>query len=145
MALTGRRAIGDGLRDDADVGDSRLAKRIDHAGESAKGNGFIAAQEDGVPRMLELLADFACKIVDVDGIVAEINFLGFVDRDDQTLLGDFFYGVGFGDVDFNSGLQDGSGDHEDDQKDKDHINERNHVDFREGGLRGFGELGHGWL
>ena len=81
--------------------------------------------------MLELFADFVGEIVDVDRVVAEIDALGFVDGDDEALFGDFFDGVGFGDVDFDAGLQDGSGDHEDDQEDEDDIDERHHVDVGE--------------
>ena len=76
--------------------------------------------------------------MDVDGVVAEIDELVFVHGDDQALLSDFFYGVGFGDVDFDAGLQDRGGDHEDDEEDEDDVDERNHVDFGEGRLGGFG-------
>ena len=57
------------------------------------------------------------------------------------LFGDFLDGVGFGDVDFDAGLQDRRGDHEDDEEDEDDVDERNHVDFGERGLRGFGSIG----
>ena len=46
--------------------------------------------------------------------------------------------MSFGDVDLDAGLQNGGGDHEDDQEDEDDVDERNHVDVGEGGLRGFG-------
>jgi hypothetical protein len=81
--------------------------------------------------------------VNVDGIVAEIDALVFVDGDDEALLGDFLDGVRFRDVDFDAGLKDGSGDHEDDEKDQDDIDEWDHVDVGEVGLRGFGQCGHG--
>jgi hypothetical protein len=82
--------------------------------------------------------DLGGKIVNVNGAVAKIEGLLFVDGDDEMILIDFFDGVRFGDVDFDAGLQDGRGDHEDDQKDQDHVDERDHVDFGEGGLGGFG-------
>jgi hypothetical protein len=131
-------AIRDGLRDDADIGDARLAKRVDDTGEGAEGNGLIATKEDGVVGMLLLGFDLGGKIVNVNGAVAKIESLIFVDGDDEMILIDFFDGVRFGDVDFDAGLKDGRGDHEDDQKDEDHVDKRDHVDFGEGGLRGFG-------
>ena len=81
--------------------------------------------------------------MDVDGIVAEIDELVFVDGDDDALFDDFLDGVSFGDIDFDAGLKDGSGDHENYEKTEDDIDERDHVDVGEGGLSGFGELGHG--
>jgi hypothetical protein len=131
-------AIRDGLRDDADIGDAGLAERVDDTGESAEGNSLIATKKDGVVGMLLLGFDLGGKIVNVNGAVAKIESLIFVDGDDEMILIDFFDGVRFGDVDFDAGLQDGRGDHEDDQKDQDHVDERDHVDFGEGGLGGFG-------
>jgi hypothetical protein len=131
-------AIRDGLRDDADIGDAGLAERVDDTGESAEGNSLIATKKDGVVGMLLLGFDLGGKIVNVNGAVAKIEGLIFVDGDDEMILIDFFDGVSFGDVDFDAGLQDGRGDHEDDQKDEDHVDERDHVDFGEGGLGGFG-------
>ena len=127
-------AIVDGLGDDGDVGDAGLTKRIDDGGESAEGNRLIAAEKDGILRALELLFDFVGELMDVDGIIAEIDALIFVDSDDQALLGDFLDGVGFGDVDFDAGLEDGSSNHEDDKEHKNNVDERHHVDVGEGGL-----------
>jgi hypothetical protein len=127
-----------GLGDYADVGDAGLAEGVDYSGEGAEGNGFVGAEIDDVLRLFELFANFVGELVDVDGIVAEIDTLGFVDGDDDVLLGEFIDGVGFGDVDLDAGLQDRRGDHEDDEEDEDHVDEGNHVDFGEGGLRGFG-------
>jgi hypothetical protein len=127
-----------GLGDDADVGDAGDAEGVDYGAEGAEWNGFIGAEIDDIVLLLGLLFDFVGELVDVDGVVAKIDELVFVHGDDEALLGDFFYGVGFGDVDFDAGLQDGGGDHEDDQEDKDDVDERNHVDFGEGGLGGFG-------
>ncbi len=141
--LTSFGALGNGLRDNADVGNAGLTKRVDDAGESAEGNGLVAAEKDGVVGMLELLFNFVGEIVDVDSVVAEIDALIFVEGDDEALLGDFFDGVRFGDVDFDTGLKNGSGDHEDDEEDEDDVDERHHVDVGEGGLSGFGELRHG--
>jgi len=136
-------AVGDGFRDDADVGDAGLAKFVDDSGEDAERNGLVGAEEDGVVGTLELLFDARGKLVDVHGIVAEIDELVFVDGDDNFLLDEGLDRFRFGDVDFDAGLEDGSGDHEDDEKNEDDIDERDHVDVGKGGLRGFGELGHG--
>jgi hypothetical protein len=129
--------LGDGFGDDAYVGDAGNAQGIDDGGEGSEGNSFVAAEEYGVARMLELLFDFVGKLVDVDGIVAEVDALGLVYGDDEALLGDFLDGVNFGEIDFDAGLQDGCGDHEDDEEDEDDVNERHHVDVGEGGLGGF--------
>jgi hypothetical protein len=136
--------VGDGLGDDADVGDAGLAEGVDDGAESAEGNGFIGAEVDGVVGVLGLLSDFVGELVNINRIVAEIDALVFVDGDDELLFGDFLDGVGFGNVDFNAGLEDGSGDHKDDKEDEDHVDERNHVDIGEAGLGGFGHGGHGW-
>ena len=132
-------AVGDGLGDDADVGDAGLAKGIDDGAEGAEGNGFVGAEEDDIAvGIFGLFFNFGSEVVNVDGIVAEIDALIFVDGDDEFLLGDFLDGVRFGDVNLDAGLQDGCGDHEDDEEDEDHVDERDHVDIGERGLRGFG-------
>src|SRR6266478_6028070 len=61
---------------------------------------------------------------------------------DQALLGDFLDGVRFGDVQLDAGLQDGRGDHEDDEENQYDVDERHHVDLGERGLRGFGKGRH---
>jgi hypothetical protein len=140
--LLGARPIGDGLGDDADITDAGLEQGVHHAGKDAEEDLFVAAVENGVLLLFELGLYFSAELVDVDGIVADINFLRFVDGDDQSQFGDFLDGMGFGDVELDAGLQDGGGDHEDDQKDEDDVDERDHVDLGEGGLRGFGKSGH---
>jgi hypothetical protein len=130
-------AVGDGLGDDADVGDAGNAELIDNSGEDPKRNGLIGAEEDGFVGTFELFFDARGKLVDVDGIVADVDELIFVDGDDDFLLVDFLDGVGFGDVDFDAGLEDRCGDHEDDEEDEDDVDERNHVDVGERGLGGF--------
>ena len=131
-------AVGDGLGDDADITDAGLTQSIDNAGEDAEGDFFVAAEEDSVLRLFELGFHFCAELVNVDGIVAEINLLRFVDRNDQALFGDFFYRVSFGDVEFDAGLQDRRGDHEDDQEHEHDVDERHHVDLGERGLGRFG-------
>src|SRR5271157_3429065 len=89
--------FGDGFGDDADVGEAGDAERIDDGGEAAEGNGFVAAEEDGILRMLELFANFVGELVDVDGDVAEVDALGLVNGDDEALFGDFLDGAFWGD------------------------------------------------
>ena len=76
---------------------------------------------------MELLGQF----VDVDGLVAEKHLLIAIDGDDQALLGDLPDGAGFGYGDVDAGLQDGRGDHEDDQQDEDHVDQGSDVDVRQ--------------
>jgi len=102
------------LGDDADVGDAGLAEGVDDGAEGAEGNGFVGAEVDDIFLRLGLFFDFVGQLVDVDGVVAEVEELVFVHGDHEALLGDFFYGVSFGDVDLDAGLEDGCGDHEDD-------------------------------
>jgi hypothetical protein len=83
------------------------------------------------------------KLVNVDGVIAEVDALRLVYSDDKAILADIFDGVGLGDIDFDAGLQDGRGNHEDDEKHENHVHEGDHVDVREGSLRRFGESRHG--
>src|SRR5260221_12258933 len=108
-----------GLGDDADVGDAGLAEGVDDGAEGAEGNGFVGAEEDDIFLRLGLFFGFVGELVNVDGIVAEIDELVFVHREDEALLSDFFYGVSFGDVDFDAGLEDWGGGHGDYQEDDD--------------------------
>ena len=133
------------MGNDTDVGDAGLAEFIDDGGERAEGHGFVGAKKDGVAGMLLLGFDFGGKLVNVDGVAAQVDFLVLIDGDDETLFGNFANGASFGDVDFDAGLEDGSGNHENDEKDEDDIDEGDHVDVGEGSLGGLGELGHGRL
>jgi len=119
-----------------------LAQSVDHLGESAKRNCFVGAKKDGVLRLLKLGCYLSTELVNVNGTVAEIDALVLVDGDDEALLIDFFYGRGLGDVDFDAGLQDRGGDHENDEQHENNVNERDHVDLGERALRVFRELRH---
>jgi hypothetical protein len=136
-------SVRDGLGDNADVGNAGLAEFVDYGCKGTEGNGLVGSKKNGVAGMLELLFDFGGEVVDVDGIVAKVDQLFLVDGDDETHLGDFLYGVSFGDVDFDARLEDRGSDHEDDEQDEDNVDERHHVDVGEGRLRGFGEVRHG--
>jgi hypothetical protein len=135
--------LGDGFGDDADVGEAGYTKGIDDRGKDAEGNGFVAAEKDRIVGMLELLADLGGELVDIDGIVAEVDELALINRDDDMLLNVFLHGMSFGEIDFNAGLQDGRGDHEDDEENQDDIDEGHHVDVGERRLSGFAQLRHG--
>lgn len=136
--------VGDGLGDDADIGNAGLAESVDDGAEGTEGNGFVGAKVDHLVLALGLFPNFVSELMNVDGLVAEIDELILVHGDDKALLGDFLDGVGLGDVDFDAGLEDGRGDHEDDEEDEDDVDERHHVDVGEARLSGFGDGGHGW-
>ncbi len=85
-------------------------------------------------RIANFLLQARSDLVDVDGIVAEKNFLRFVDADHEALFGDLFDGAGVGHVDFDSGLQYGRGHHENDEQHEDDIHQRCDVDVGEGRL-----------
>src|SRR5574340_916175 len=82
-----------GLGDDAHIGDAGLFDRVHYGGKSAKGNVFIGAQEDGLALgIAHLLAQDVGDLVDVDGLVAQVNALRAVNGDHQALLGDLLDG-----------------------------------------------------
>jgi hypothetical protein len=86
--------------------------------------------------------NFRPKLVNIDGIIAKVDPLPFIDAHDEAVLADIFDGFGFWDVDFDAGLEDGSGNHENDEQHENHVHERDHVDLGERSLRRFGELHH---
>src|SRR5229473_8232847 len=123
------------LRNYAHIADARLFYGVHHSGEGAKRNIFIGAQIDRlVLRIANLLPQARSNLVDVDGIVAEKNFLRFVDADHEAFFGDLFDGARVGDVDFDSGLQYRRGDHENNKQHEDDIHQRRDVDVGKGGL-----------
>src|SRR5437588_759534 len=123
------------LRNYAHVADARLFDCVHHGGEGAKRDIFIGAQIDRlVLRIANLLPQARSDLIDVDGIVAEKNFLRFVDADYEALFGNLFHGAGVGDVDFDSGLQYRRGHHENNKQHEDDIHQRRDVDVGERGL-----------
>src|SRR3984893_872942 len=123
------------LRNYAYVADARLFDGVHHGGEGAKRDIFIGAQIDRlVLRIANLLFQARSNLVDVDGIVAEKNFLRFVDADDKALFGNFFDRAGVRDVYFDSGLQYRRGHHENDEQHEDDIHQRRDVDVGKRGL-----------
>src|SRR6266852_1002651 len=123
------------LRNYAHVADARLFDGVHHDGERAKRHIFIGAQIDRlVLRISNLLSQARSNLVDVNGIVAEKNFLRFVDADYDALFGDLFDGASVGDVDFNSGLQNRRGHHENNEQHEDDIHQGRDVDVGKRGL-----------
>src|ERR1700683_1722605 len=124
------------LSDDADVGDARLLYRIHDRGECSEGHILIGADEDGlIPRVANLLPQLRCDFVNVDGVIAEEDALILIDSDHDPLFGDFFDRTRFGHADFNPGLKHWRGDHENNQQNEDHIDQRSNVDIGESSLR----------
>src|ERR1019366_6623375 len=123
------------LRNDTYVADARLLDGVHHGGEGAKRNIFIGAQKDRlVLRVPNFLLQARSDLVDVDGIVAEKNFLRFVDADHEALFGDLFHGARFRNVDFDPGLQHRRGHHENDKQHQNDIHQGRDVDVGERGL-----------
>src|SRR5262249_2190986 len=80
------------LGDDADVSDACLLHRIHERGKSAEGNIFVSTQINGLTLgVANLRPQARGNLVDVDGIVAQINSLLPVNAQHQPLFGDFFY------------------------------------------------------
>ena len=133
----------EGLGDDADIIDAGLAESVDDCGPAAEGNGLIAADVDCLGlRPVRLGEDLSAEVVDIDRLVFEVDALCAVNGHDQADLGELFHGFRFGDVDFDAGLKDGSGDHEDDEEDEDDVDEGHHVDFGKRGAVFAVELRH---
>src|SRR6266404_6484752 len=117
------------LRNYAHVADARLFDGVHHGGEGAKRDIFIGAQIDRlVLRIANLLPQACSDLVDVDGIVAEKNFLRFIDADHEALFGDLFDGASVGNVDFDSRLQYRRGHHENNKQHEDDIYQGRDVD-----------------
>src|ERR1700730_4070277 len=77
------------LRDDTHVGDARRFHGVHDGGESAEGDIFVGADEDGlVLRVADFLFKFGPDLVDVDCVVTQKNPLLLVDADYQTFFGD---------------------------------------------------------
>jgi hypothetical protein len=119
-----------------------LAQSVYDLCEGAEGNGFVGAKKNGVLRLFELRLNFRAELVDIHGNVSEIDELVLVDGDDEAGFVDLFYGLRLGDVDFDAGLENRGGDHENNEQDENNVDERDHVDLGERALRLFGELRH---
>src|SRR5580658_1527418 len=123
------------LRNDAHVADACLFDGVHHGSEGAKWNIFIGAQENRLMlRVANPLLQLRSDLVDVDGIVAEKHSLRFVDADYEALFGDLLDGAGVGHVDFDSGLKNRRGHHENNKQHEDDVDQGRDVDVRERGL-----------
>jgi hypothetical protein len=85
-------------------------------------------------RLAAAYFEAARKVVDVDGLVLQEDVLLLVDGDDHALFGELIDGAGLGDRDFDAGLKHRCGEHEDEQKHKDDVDQRSDVDLGERGL-----------
>src|SRR5712692_6723407 len=133
-----------GLRHDTYVPDACLFDGIHYSGESAKGNIFIGAQVNRlVLRIANSLLQGGPDLVDVDGVVAEINLLRLVDTDDQPLFRDLFHSTRMGHTHFDPRLQHRRGHHEDDEQHKHDIHQGSYVDVGKRGLGASVGVGEG--
>src|SRR5580658_1715546 len=124
------------LRNDADVADARRLDGVHHGGEGAKRYIFVGAQINGLMlRIANLLLEERSDLVDVDRVVAQKNSLRFIDANYQPLFGNLFDRARVGNVDFDSRLQHGRGDHENDEQHEDDIDQRSDVDVGKRALR----------
>src|ERR1700722_2801249 len=142
LILAGAGPFRKRLRDDTNIIDAREAQSVYDFGENAKGDGFVGAKKDGILGLFELSFYLSAETIDVDGCISNVDELILVDRNDETDFVDFLDGRRFGDVDFDTGLQDGGGNHENNEQDENNVDERDHVDLGERALRVFGELRH---
>src|SRR5215467_5871001 len=104
------RTLRQRLGNNTDVVDSRNAQRVDDGCKNSKGNGLVASQEHRLLSAPELRVNFRAELVNIHRVVPEVDVLPLVDADDQAVLTDILHRFGFGDVDFNAGLQNGRGD-----------------------------------
>src|SRR6266568_215377 len=135
-------AFCEGLRDNADVVDTGLAQGIDDGSECPEGHRLIAPQEYTSLSALQLRMNLRAKLVDIDGFIAQVDALRLVQCDDQAILGEIFHSARLRHIDFNARLEDGGGDHKDDEEHQNHVHEGDHVDLGERSLSRFGELRH---
>src|SRR5207237_3837162 len=123
------------LGDDAYVADARLLYCIHHRGESAERYIFIGADKNGLMlRVPNLLTQLCANMINVNGIVSQINPLLLVDADNQPLICDFFYATSFGDVYLNAGLEHRRRHHENNQEHQHNVHQRRDVDVGKGRL-----------
>ena len=124
------------LGDDADVGDAGLLDRIHDGGEGSEGDTLVGAQVDDALGGVAFAgaAEQGGKGVDVDGLVLQEDVLLLVDGDDHALFGELVDGAGLRDGHLDAGLKDGRGEHEDEQKHEDDVDQRRDVDLGERGL-----------
>jgi hypothetical protein len=135
----------DGLGDDADIGDAGLFDRVHHRSEGAEGYSLIGTYVDDLLFILGVCSEDGRKVVDVDRFVLEKDILVLVNGDHKMFFGELVDLPGLRNSDLDATLEDGGGDHEDEEQDQHDIDKRRDVDVRHGGL-GFASGGecHGY-
>jgi hypothetical protein len=124
------------LGDDAHVADARLLYCVHHCSERPEWYVLVGADEDGLMlRVPYLLTQLCSNLINVNGIVAQINTLLLVDADNQALFRDLFYAASLWDVDLDAGLQHRRCHHEDDEQNENHVDQRGDVDVGKRRLR----------
>jgi len=136
----------DGTSDDADVSDARLLDGVHDRSEGSEGYTFVSAKIDDTFCRIA----FACsaetrrELIDVDGLVLQEDVLIVIDGDDHPLISDLVDGTGLRNRNVDTGLQDWCGQHEDEEKHQDDVDEGSDVDLGECSLRAsFCAEGHG--
>ena len=128
------RSFVEGLGHDANILDAGLAHGVYNKSEGAKRNRLIAPEKDCLSlRIMHLGVDLVTQFMDVDGVVANINALRAIDRNDHARFGNFLDRLGLGHVHFDAGLQDRRRDHEDHEEDEHDVHEGDDVDLGKGG------------
>ena len=132
------------LGDDADVADAGSFDGIHYGGEGAEGDCFVGADVDYFLFVRGILGEDGGEVVDVDGFVLEEDVLVFVDGDDEVDFAELRDEAGVGNGDLDAALQNRGGEHEDEEQNQDHVDQRRDVDVGHGG-GGFtvGTEGHG--
>src|SRR5207302_1320117 len=112
------------LRNNAYLRDACLLAGIHHHGEGPERNVLIGTQvNDLILRVTHAAAQSVGNLIHVYRIVAEKNALLLVDGNDQALLRDLLHGLRLRDTHVDAGLQDGRGDHKDDEQHQDYVDE----------------------
>src|ERR1700730_18006264 len=124
------RPLAERLRYDANILDAGLAQTVHHRGPASERHRLVAPDVDGL--MLEVVRlghNLLAERVDVDRLVIQIDSLGAVNGNHHANDSELLHRLGFRDIDVDAGLQDRGRDHENNQKDKHDVDERNHIDF----------------
>src|SRR5580658_2234534 len=84
MLLLNLRTLGERLGDDADILYAGLAQGVNDGGPAAEGHGLVATDVHRLMRrVLHLREQLRAEIVDVHGLVVQIDALGSVNGDDH--------------------------------------------------------------
>src|SRR5437773_307996 len=73
IVLSGARPLREGFGDNADVVDAGHAQSIDDGSKNSERNRLIAAQEHTLAGIFQLGVNLCAKLMDIDGVVAELN------------------------------------------------------------------------